>query len=195
MISDGRGGPGMAGDNAACRERELGDLLSPARQHRLVTLCGAPGIGKTWLASRLAADLAADLASGYPGGVFTVTLAGLRQPDLVAARVAAVLGVSQDPRVPLAETLAESLAPRRLLLVLDGCDLVAAACADLCARLLPAAPALQVIGTSQIPLGTPGELAWPVPPLALPPPAPSPPAVPQPAPPPPAPSPPPPPPP
>ena len=94
---------------------------------RALTLCGPGGIGKSRLALRLLAMMEAD----FPDGAFFVELGDLRQPDLVVSRVAAVVGVSEEPGRPLAETLAEALRPRRLLVCLDTCEHLIDACAGL----------------------------------------------------------------
>jgi predicted metal-dependent phosphotriesterase family hydrolase/predicted ATPase len=146
------------------RERELGDLRALAGQTRMIALCGAGGTGKT----RLLRALLPALADDYPDGTFTVTLDDLRQSALVPARVAAILGVVPEPGVPVAETLTAALAGRRLVLGLDGCDHLAAACADLCARLLASTPGLLLVTASRKPLEVPAATPWPVPPLARP---------------------------
>ena len=102
---------------------------------------GAGGIGKTRLLLRLIDGPGAD---DFPDGTYVVGLADLRQPDLVAARVAAVIGVSRGAGArPLLDTLADALRPRRLLLALDNCEHLIDACASLCQRLLASAPGLR----------------------------------------------------
>jgi predicted ATPase len=165
MIGDGRAHARQETESVAGRERELAELGDLAGSARAISLCGPGGIGKSWLLRRLTAGLAPD----FPGGAFLISLADLRWPDLVAARVAAAVGVTEEPGVPPLDTLAEALRGRRLLLALDYCDQVAAACADLAARLLADAPGLLVVTTSRAPLGLPGAATWPVPPLAVPP--------------------------
>jgi predicted ATPase len=146
------------------RESEIGELRGLAAGSRMVTLCGAAGIGK----SRLLRELMPALAGDRPDGTFLVELGDLRQPGLVAARVAASLGVCEEPGVPLAVTVAEALAQRRLLLALDAPEQVAPACAALCQELLARSPGLLIAAASRLPLGVPGEAAWQVPPLGLP---------------------------
>src|SRR5579859_2172140 len=87
------------------RERELSELLKIAPAARALTLCGAGGIGKTRLAVRVLAELAGD----FPDGVWFVEFADLRQPDLVASRIASVIGVTEEPGRALLETLADAL--------------------------------------------------------------------------------------
>ncbi len=146
------------------RVRELAELRALVPGTRALTLCGAGGIGKTRLATRLLREL----APGYADGAWMVELADLRQPDLVASRIAAVIGVSEEPGRPVLATLADALRSRRLLLGLDTCEHLIDACAQVCQRLLAASPGLRVIATSREPLRVAAETAWPVPPLSLP---------------------------
>src|SRR5579871_2225439 len=146
------------------RDRELGELRALAAGARALTLCGAGGIGKTRLAMRVVGEL----APAYPDGAWFVELADLRQPDLVASRIASVIGVSEEPGRPQLATLADALRPRQLLLCLDTCEHLIEACAQICQRLLASAPGLRVIATSREPLRVAAETVWQVPPLSLP---------------------------
>ena len=147
------------------REQELGDLRHVLDDARALTLCGAGGIGKTRLALQVLATVAAD----FPDGVWLVELDDLREPRLVVSRVASAVGVPGEPGRPLIDTLADALAPRRMLLALDNCEHLIEACARLCQRLLASAPLLRVMATSQEPLRMPGEVVRQVPPLSVPP--------------------------
>jgi predicted ATPase/DNA-binding NarL/FixJ family response regulator len=158
---------GHAGEEVTAfvgRERELRELRQIAPAVRALTLCGAAGIGKT----RLAIRLAAEIADGFPDGAWFVELADLRQPDLVASRVASVIGVVEEPGRALAATLADALKPRQLLLVLDNCEHLIDACAVLCGQLLASSAGLSVIATSREPLRVAAETVWQVPPLSMP---------------------------
>jgi predicted ATPase/DNA-binding CsgD family transcriptional regulator len=146
------------------RERELDELRRLTASIRAVTLCGPGGIGKTRLAQRVLAGLAGE----FPDGVWFVDLGDLRQPDLVASRVASVIGVDEEPGRPLLDTLADALRPRRLLLALDTCEHLIDSCARLCHRLLAGSPGLHVLATSREPLRMAAETVWQVPPLSLP---------------------------
>jgi predicted ATPase len=97
---------------------------------RALTLSGPGGIGKTRLALRVLASMAGE----FPDGAWFVELADLRQPDLVISRVAAALGVSEEPGRPLLETLADVLRQRRLLLALDNCEHLIDVCAQVAAH-------------------------------------------------------------
>src|ERR1700678_1313790 len=130
------------------RGAELGELLALAGGTRALTLCGAGGIGK----SRLAVHLITDLAPGYADGTWLVELADLHQPELVASRIASVIGVSEEPGRPLLATLADTLRSRQMLLCLDNCEHLIEAAAQACQRLLAASPGLRIIATSREPL-------------------------------------------
>jgi predicted ATPase/predicted Ser/Thr protein kinase len=147
------------------RERELADCARLLDQARLLTLTGAGGCGKT----RLALRIAEAMLDGYPGGVWFVDLAPLTDASRVAHAVAAAVGVREEPGKSPAETLAAHLAPRRALVVLDNCEHLLHACADLVATLLAAGPGLRVVATSREGLAVAGEQAYAVPSLALPP--------------------------
>jgi len=148
------------------RERELVELRQMLQRTRALTLCGPGGIGKT----RLALRLLATAADEFPDGVWFVELADLRQPDLVASRIAAVIGVTEEAGRPLLETLGEALRPRRLLLTLDNCEHLLDACAQVVRHLLASAPGLRLLNTSREPLSVAAEMIWRVPPLSVAPP-------------------------
>jgi predicted ATPase/DNA-binding SARP family transcriptional activator len=152
------------------RDQELREVAKLAEQHRLVTLVGPGGAGKT----SVAVELARRLVGGFTDGVWLVELAGLRDPRLLAEVVVAALGLSEEaagpevPPLPPAERLAGFVRDKALLLVLDNCEHLVEACAELIQRLLRAGPGLKVLATSREVLGVPGEALWPVPPLAVP---------------------------
>jgi Bacterial transcriptional activator domain len=147
------------------REQDLAALDELAGGARLVTVTGAGGAGKT----RLAVEFAAAAAGRFGDGAWLAGLAGITDPGLVPAQVMAALGVRQTGEVPAMEALVWRLRPAELLLVLDNCEHLLGACADLAAALLGACPGLRVLATSREPLGVPGEAIYPVPPLAVPP--------------------------
>ena len=131
---------------------------------RLVTLLGAGGCGKT----RLALEVARDLSGDYRDGVWLVELGALREPQLVPSALVAALVLRADPGAPALGALIAHLAPRQVLLVLDNCEHLVAACAELTAALLQAASGLRILATSQARLGVLGESEWLVPSLSLP---------------------------
>jgi predicted ATPase/class 3 adenylate cyclase len=154
------------------RKRERAELRRMVDQHRLVTVVGAGGAGKTRLALELASELVPPMADDaaacpYPDGVWFVDLASVTDPGLVAFEVAAVLGLRPEPGRRLIDTLAEYAAGRRMLLVLDTCDAQLAAAAEVVSRLLSGGRGVKVLATSREPFGVPGELVWRIPPLSL----------------------------
>ena len=144
------------------RERELDELRRLLSSTRALTLCGPGGIGKTRLALRLLAVVAAE----FPDGAWFVELADLLLPDLVISRIAAVLGVSEEPGRSLLETLADVLRRRRLVLALDNCEHLVGACAEVARQLLASSPGLKLVITSREPLRVAAETVWRVPPLS-----------------------------
>jgi predicted ATPase/DNA-binding CsgD family transcriptional regulator/DNA-binding XRE family transcriptional regulator len=157
--------------NFVGREQDILDLrqqLDASRQDpagpRLVTLTGTGGCGKT----RLALELATGLLDSYRDGVCYVDLAPVTDERLVPHTVLAALGASESPRRTPLEALQRSLRNRTLLLVLDNCEHLIQACAELVAALLPATTNLRVLAASREPLRVPGETAWTVAPLTIP---------------------------
>jgi predicted ATPase/DNA-binding SARP family transcriptional activator len=147
------------------RERELAELSGALDHTRLLTLTGPGGCGKTRLALALAGRRARDFADGAR----LVELAPVADPALVVAELAAALGVQQRSARDPIEVLAARLGEQQVLLVLDNCEHLIEACATLAERLLRACPNLSIVATSRERLRIPGEVAWRVPPLSLPP--------------------------
>jgi predicted ATPase/class 3 adenylate cyclase len=146
------------------RRAELDEAARLLLTTRLLTLTGPGGTGKT----RLSLQLASTVADDFPNGVFFVPLEPIRDAMLVTARVAAAVGVVEAATRPIAETLAEWLRDRRLLLVLDNFEQIADA-APMVTDMLRAAPDLKIIVTSRAPLRVSGEQEYPVPGLPAPP--------------------------
>src|SRR5690348_649133 len=155
------------------RERDLAELARLLGEVRALTLSGPGGIGKTRLAVRLARDVLSgenpDAAEGPRDldEAWLVELADWHGP--VAQAVATMLGVREEQGVPLAQTLAEALRSRHMLLILDTCEHQVSDCATLVQLLLARCPWLRIIATSREPLRVRGETVWRVPPLDLPP--------------------------
>ncbi len=136
------------------RERiEVAELLEGAR---LVTLLGAGGCGKT----RLALELAGEMASRFPDGVGWVDLGSLQAPSMVPTAVAAAVVVRERSSQDLIDTLADHLDERRLLLVMDNCEHLVGACAQLVSSLLRSCAQLRVLATSREPLAVTGEAGY-----------------------------------
>jgi predicted ATPase len=130
----------------------------------LLTLTGSGGCGKT----RLALAAASELVERVEDGVWLVDLASLADPSLVPQAVASTLGVREQPGRLLTETLSYNLSSRKVLLVLDNCEHLIEACAELAEALLRSCPVLRILATSREALGITGEVAWLVPSLSLP---------------------------
>jgi predicted ATPase len=143
------------------RDAEVAAVIRLIGSSRLVTLTGAGGVGKTRLALRAAAAAAA-------GRAWLVELSSLRDPQLLGSIVARTLGVADQTSRPQLDVLADYLRSRELLLILDTCEHLRTACADLARALLRAAPGLRVLATSRQALGLPGEAQLIVAPLPVP---------------------------
>ena len=137
------------------------DLLA---SHRMVTLVGPGGVGKT----RLALAVAAGILGTYPDGVWLAELAPLTDPGLVPGTVALALGLREEPGRSVMETLRDHCGGRCLLLVLDNCEHLTSASMALASALLRAAPDLRILATSREALGVQGERRYQVLPLSVP---------------------------
>ncbi|AQA22749.1 NB-ARC domain protein [Rhodococcus sp. MTM3W5.2] len=146
------------------RRNELTEAKEMLTTSRLVTLTGIGGVGKT----RLSLRIATSVQRAFVDGAWLVELADLRDESLVVDVVAAALGLKSFARQPLQTALAEFLEPRQVLLVLDNCEQVIAAVANLTEALLKYCPGLRVIATSREALGISGEATLRVPPLNAP---------------------------
>ena len=146
------------------REHELDDIAELLRAHRLVTLTGVGGAGKT----RLALEAATRQIGAWTGGVWLVDLTAHADPSTTPSAVAGVLGVRERPDVSVLDGLVEHLRSEELLILLDNCEHLASACGELVHEVLRASPSVRVLATSRIPLGAPGEVDYAVDPLPTP---------------------------
>ena len=146
------------------RRHELASVRAGLATHRLVTLLGPGGIGKTRLAFRTAADQERGLADG----AWVAELAPVLVPELVPETVVGALGIRSAERGTATERLVAHLRDRQLLLVLDNCEHVQEAATALAAELLASCPGVRVLATSRHALALPGELVLTVPPLPMP---------------------------
>ena len=145
------------------RDADLTQVIDGLSGHRLVTLTGAGGTGK----SRLAMEAAGALLPSLRDGAWLVELASSSDGSRVPALVASVLGLGERAGQPLIETLADWLKPRDLLLVIDNCEHLIDGVAELAATLLRSCPGVRILATSRELLGVRGELALRLAPLAV----------------------------
>ncbi|MGZ4543406.1 MAG: ATP-binding protein, partial [Mycobacteriaceae bacterium] len=143
------------------RESEVAELQAAVKAHRLVTLTGVGGVGKT----RLAVEVAARLADEYPDGVWFFELAAVTDPAAIPDAVAAVLGIMQQAGKTVSESVAAALEGRVRLLVIDNCEHLLNAAADLIEAILAQSETVKILATSREGLGVADEQLWPVPSL------------------------------
>jgi predicted ATPase/class 3 adenylate cyclase len=143
------------------REMAVKELAEQVRAHRLVTLTGVGGVGKT----RLAVQVAAELIGEFSDGAWLVELAPVGDPAAVPDAAAGALGVTARAGGSRERGLAEVLVGRKLLVVLDNCEHLLARAADLVEAIAAVAPTVSVLATSRESLGVAGEQVWPVQPL------------------------------
>jgi predicted ATPase/class 3 adenylate cyclase len=140
------------------RQRELEEVKSLLAANRLVTLTGPGGSGKT----RIAQEAAGELRDRFPDGVWWVDLALLTDPGQVPEAVAAPLGIRERPGRPMVDTLAGELTSKAALILLDNCEHLVAACADVARHILSSAASMRLLATTREALGIPGERVLPV---------------------------------
>jgi predicted ATPase/class 3 adenylate cyclase len=146
------------------REREINDIKHLLGNARLVTLTGAGGTGKT----RLAIQVAKQIGDRYPDGIWLVDFAALPEASLILQAIASVLGVREEPNRSLMQTLSDYLRSKNLLVLLDNCEHLISACAQIADTLLQSCPQLHILATSREAFDIPGENQYYVPTLSLP---------------------------
>jgi predicted ATPase len=145
------------------RESEVEEVKGALHEHRLVTLTGVGGVGKT----RLALEVAAGVAAEFPDGVWLFELAAVADPAAVPDAVAAVLGITQQPGKNVAESVAAALEGRVRLLVFDNCEHLLNPAADLVEAIFAHSTTVKILATSREGLGVVDEQVWPVPSLEM----------------------------
>ncbi|MFN8381039.1 MAG: helix-turn-helix domain-containing protein [Anaerolineales bacterium] len=146
------------------RKKEIPKIKGALSKHRLVTLTGSGGIGK----SRLSLQVAADLLNIFPDGVWFVELASLSDPNLLPQTIQNTLGLIEQKNTPPLQILQEYLKEKKILCVLDNCEHLVEACATLAFNLLSHTIHLKILASSREALGVQGEFAWRVPSLSVP---------------------------
>ena len=145
------------------READLTELDTVLKSHRLVTLTGVGGVGKT----RLALEVASRSLDAFPDGAFVIELAAVGDPTAVPDSVAAVLGITQQAGLTVTESIAAALQGRSRILVFDNCEHVLNAAADLIETILAQSSTITVLATSREGLRLKDEQLWPVPSLDI----------------------------
>ena len=145
------------------RAGQITEITLSLVDDRLLTLTGAGGAGKT----RLAIEVAGRMGNNFPDGIFYADLAPITHPDMVPLTVARALGLPDQPGRSITETLLRSVRERRVLVVLDNCEHLLEASADLVNEVLAACSRVAILATSREPLLVSGEVNWQVPSLSL----------------------------
>ena len=147
------------------RENEQTEIEQLIGTHRLVTLTGSGGVGKT----RLSLKVGGEILEQFPNGVWFVELAPLSDPELLEQTVASVFGIApQASTIPITQLLNNFLCAKSALLILDNCEHLLDACAQFSDTLLRNCPNLKILATSRQPLGILGEIQYRMPSLGLP---------------------------
>jgi predicted ATPase len=147
------------------RERELRDITSLVAKHRLVTLTGPGGVGKT----RLALQAGQKLLCDFPDGVWLAEFAPIVEPRFAGLVVATALGIREQPTSPITESLFKYLESRSVLIILDNCEHIVESVAAVAKEILNRSQGTKIIATSRRSLNVPGERLWRVPSLSMPP--------------------------
>jgi non-specific serine/threonine protein kinase len=146
------------------REKELMDVKNLLHKAHMLTLIGPGGTGKT----RLSIQVAREMLNQYPDGVWIVELAPILDPMLVPRTTAIVIGLRDEPQRPVMDMLCDYLREKKMLILLDNCEHLVDACAQLANQILQAAPNVSILGSSREALGIAGEVTYRVPSLELP---------------------------
>jgi non-specific serine/threonine protein kinase len=146
------------------REQDIREVKTLLTEHRLVTLIGTGGGGKT----RLALQIAKDLVESFKDGVWFINLAPVNEPKLVFETTADILQIIEEHGQPLLKTIGSRLKDKKLLLMLDNCEHLIQACSELVEHILRSCPDIKILTTSREQLYIPGEIAWRVPSLSFP---------------------------
>ncbi|KPK87253.1 MAG: hypothetical protein AMS27_02825 [Bacteroides sp. SM23_62_1] len=145
------------------RENEIKTILGLEKEHRIVSLIGTGGCGKT----RLACEVVSKLQNEYKDGIWFVNLAPVEAEELVIKQIMSTLGIAEIPGTDMFEILIQKIGNKNLLILLDNCEHLLSACAELSGKLIESIPCLSLIVTSREALNITGEKVWLIPPLSL----------------------------
>lgn len=145
------------------RTKEMDIIRQLVSEHRLVTLTGAGGCGKT----RLASEVAATMVKDFEDGAWMVDLAPLTSEEFVAKEITETLNISEKPNVPIMDTLINGTKGKNLLIILDNCEHLINTCAEIAGKLIQSSSGLHILATSREALKIKGEKVWRVPSLSL----------------------------
>jgi len=145
------------------RNKETRAISEFIGKHRIITITGAGGCGKT----RLTCEVAKGLIQDFKDGVWFVDLAPIIMEDLVANEIAEVLNIPEEPGRSVLDTLIHKLEVKNLLIILDNCEHLINACSEVAGKLTQSVPGLQILATSREPLKISGEKIWRIPSLSL----------------------------
>ena len=145
------------------RQKEMQTVKDLINEHRLITLTGAGGCGKT----RLACEVAIQLVPDFKSGVWLVNLAPITNEDLVAKEITEALTITEIPNQLIIDTLIENIKDQELLIILDNCEHLVKACAEISRQLIQSVHRLKILATSRQSLNVTGEQVWRVPSLTL----------------------------
>jgi len=146
------------------REKAIEEVKDELANHRLVTLTGSGGTGKT----RLSLQVAAEVFDQFEQGVWFTELAPLSDPELIPQTIQNTMGLVEQKGISILQALQEYLQEKKVLLVLDNCEHLLEACANIAHELLSHSTNLRILASSREALGVQGEVSWRVPSLSLP---------------------------
>jgi non-specific serine/threonine protein kinase len=146
------------------RSKEIETVFRLLSENRLLTLTGAGGCGKT----RLAVEAAGTLVEDYEDGVWFINLAPVTDPNFLATEIMEILEIKEEPNKAIIDTLIEHTKNKSLLIILDNCEHLVQACAEIANRFLQSVKGIQILATSREPLNISGEVVWRVPSLSFP---------------------------
>ena len=145
------------------RETEINTILSLVKEHRIVSLIGTGGCGKT----RLACEAVSNLGNEYKDGIWFVNLTPIESEEFVIKQFMSSLEIAEVPGRDMMEIIIERIREKNLLILLDNCEHLLSACAELSVKLIQSVPGLSIVATSRKALNIKGEKVWYISPLSL----------------------------